>query len=258
MADLPQNRFKKAILSGQQQIGLWTTLPNAYTTEILCDAGFDWLLLDTEHSPSDLRTVTSQLQAGERGSASLIVRPAKNDSVLIKQYLDAGAQTLLLPMVNSAEEARAAVAATRYPPEGIRGVAGMTRASRFGRIAGYPTIAAQEICVLVQVESQQALDEIENIAAVDGVDGIFIGPADLAASLGFAGQLQNETVVAEIESAIKRIIAAGKPAGILSNNKAFLAKCIELGTTFTAVGIDMDLLLSGAEQLAAHFKEPVQ
>lgn len=255
MADLPVNLFKKAIANGEQQIGLWCMLPDPYLTEILCNAGFDWVLIDTEHSPSDLRTVSSQLSAARGAKTSVIVRPAANDTVLIKQYLDIGAQTLLIPMVNNAQEARDAVAAMRYPPEGVRGVAGMTRASQFGRIPDYHKRAASELCLLVQVESKQALDEIEAIAAVDGVDGIFIGPADLAASLGFPGQQKAPEVVLEIENAIARIRAAGKPAGILSFDEEFLRHCIGLGTLFTAVGGDMSILLNGAENLAKNYQD---
>ncbi|MEH6727962.1 MAG: aldolase/citrate lyase family protein, partial [Hyphomicrobiales bacterium] len=179
-----------------------------------------------------------------------------NDRVLIKQYLDIGAQTLLLPMIQSAQEAREAVSAMRYPPAGVRGVATMTRASRFGRAKNYLRRAEEELCLLVQVETVEALQEIEAIAEVDGVDGIFIGPSDLAASLGHVGDSLHPEVVATIESAIGRITAAGKPAGILTPNNEFASRCIELGTLFTAVGNDMGVLLGGAEALAHKFVKP--
>jgi 4-hydroxy-2-oxoheptanedioate aldolase len=251
---LPENRFKRAIREGRQQIGLWCSLPGGYAAELLAGSGFDWLLLDTEHSPGDPLTVLEQLQAVEPYDVSPIVRPAANDTVLIKRFLDLGAQTLLVPYVQSAEEARAAVAAMRYPPEGVRGVAGTTRATRFGRVEGYAKRAAEELCLLVQVETQAALNALEDIAAVDGVDGVFVGPGDLAASLGHAGQLMHPTVVAAVEDAIKRIRACGKPAGILTPDNAFAARCIELGTVFTAVGSDLGVLARGTEKLAAQFK----
>ena len=183
-----------------------------------------------------------------------MVRPAWNDLVLIKRILDVGAQTLLVPYVQNAEEAEAAVAAMRYAPRGRRGIGGISRASRFGRIAGYARDAERELCVLVQVETREALAEIEAIAAVDGVDGIFVGPGDLAASLGHPGEAGHPEVVAAVEDAIVRIGRAGKPAGILTLDRAFARRCIELGTVFTAVGLDADLLARGAEWLVREFK----
>lgn len=254
MAELPKNRFKEALRQGRQQIGFWCMLPDPYITEILCDAGFDWLLLDSEHSPTDLRVISSQIQAAKTGSASIVVRPPVNDKVIIKQYLDIGAQTLLLPMVQNADEARAAVSAMRYPPEGVRGVSGTSRATGFGRVKGYHKKAEQELCLLVQVETRAALDEIEAIAAVDGVDGIFIGPADLAASLGHLGNPFAPEVIEIIKDALARIQAAGKPAGILSFDEEHMHKFIALGTTFAAVGGDVNVLRDSAEKLAARFQ----
>jgi 4-hydroxy-2-oxoheptanedioate aldolase len=253
--ELPRNAFKAAILSGQQQIGLWCMLPSGFVTEALAGAGFDWLLLDTEHSPADVLTVLPQLQAAAAYSVSPVVRPAANDPVLIKRLLDLGAQSLLIPYVQSAEEAAAAVAAIRYPPRGIRGVAGLTRASRFGRVAGYAKQAETELCLLVQVETRQSLDCIEDIAAVEGVDGIFIGPGDLSASLGHPGELFHPEVIAAIEDAITRVRAAGKPAGVLTYDLDFARRCMELGTLFTAVGADLSILLRGVERLAGEFKD---
>jgi 4-hydroxy-2-oxoheptanedioate aldolase len=251
---LPQNQFKRAIREGRQQIGLWCSLPGPYVAEAVAGSGFDWLLFDTEHSPGDPLTVLAQLQAVAPYPVSAVVRPASNDTVLIKRFLDLGAQTLLIPYVQSAAEARAAVAAIRYPPEGMRGVSAVTRATGFGRVEGYAKRAAEELCLLVQVETQEALNAIEEIASVDGVDGIFVGPGDLAASLGHAGQLMHPTVVSAVEDAIRRIRASGKPAGILTGDNAFAARCIELGTLFTAVGVDAALLARGTERLAAQFK----
>jgi 4-hydroxy-2-oxoheptanedioate aldolase len=253
--NLPENRFKHAIRQGRQQIGLWCSLPGTYAAEAVAGSGFDWLLFDTEHSPGDPLTVLAQLQAVAPYDVSPVVRPASNDAVLIKRFLDVGAQTLLVPYVQSAEEARRAAAAMRYPPDGIRGVAGLTRATRFGRVEGYAKRAAGELCLLVQVETREALDALEAIAAVDGVDGVFIGPADLAASLGYPGEPGNPAVVAAIEDAIARVRACGKPAGILTPDPAFAARCIELGTVFTAVAIDLGILARQSEAIARRFRQ---
>src|SRR5918912_3833550 len=222
---LPQNRFKRALAEGRQQIGLWCSLPSAFAAEIVAPAGFDWLLFDTEHSPSSVPTVLSQLQAVAPYDVSPAVRAATNDAVLIKRLLDIGAQTLLLPYVESAEEAQRAALAMRYPPEGVRGVSGLTRATRFGRVEGYFRRASEELCLIVQVETQAALDQLEAIARVDGVDGVFIGPADLAASLGHPGEPNHPAVQAAVLDAIRRIRACGKPAGILSPDIAFAQRC---------------------------------
>jgi 4-hydroxy-2-oxoheptanedioate aldolase len=251
---LPENRFKRALREGRQQIGLWCTLSSPYAAEVVAGSGFDWLLFDTEHSPSDVEIVLSLLQAVSAYDVSPIVRPASNDTVLIKRYLDIGVQTLLIPYVQSAEEARSAVAAIRYAPDGVRGVSALTRATRFGRVEGYARRAAEELCLLVQIETQQALDELEAIAAVDGVDGVFIGPADLAASLGHVGDQGHPNVKAAVEDAVRRIRACGKPAGILTGDAAFAQRCIEIGTTFTAVGVDVGILARGTEKLAQQFQ----
>ncbi len=182
--ELNRNAFKHAIAAGQLQIGLWSSLCSNIGAEIIGDAGFDWILLDTEHSPNEIPGLFAQLQGMARGTATPIVRPAWNDPVLAKRCLDIGAQTLLFPYVQNAEEAKRAVESTRYPPQGIRGVAVASRASRFGRTPGYLTKANSEICTLVQVETREAMNQLEAIAAVEGVDGVFIGPSDLAASLG--------------------------------------------------------------------------
>ncbi len=252
--DLPENRFKRALAEARPQIGFWCTLPGGYAAEILAGAGFDWLLFDTEHSPSDPIAVLAQLQAAAAYQVSCVVRAAWNDPVLIKRFLDIGAQSLLIPYVQSAAEARAAVAAIRYPPAGIRGVSGTSRSSRFGRVIDYAARAERELCLLVQVETGEALAEIEAIAAVDGIDGIFVGPGDLAASLGHVGQPGHPQVVAAIEDAIGRIGRAGKPAGILTPDRAFARRCLELGALFVAVGLDAALLARGAEALAREFR----
>jgi 4-hydroxy-2-oxoheptanedioate aldolase len=252
--NLPENHFKRALREGRQQIGLWCSLPGSYAAEAVAGSGYDWLLFDTEHSPGDPLTVLAQLQAVAPYDISAVVRPASNDTVLIKRFLYLGAQTLLIPYVQNAEEARAAVAAMRYAPEGVRGVSGLTRATRFGRIPDYGKRAAEELCLLVQVETREALDRLEAIAAVEGVDGVFIGPADLAASLGHVGDPGHPEVVAAVEDAIGRLRAVGKPAGILTPDTAFAKRCIEIGTVFTAVAIDAGILARGTEAVARQFK----
>src|SRR3712207_1436556 len=226
MMTIPQNSFKRALAQGRQQIGLWCSLPGSYAAEAVAGSGFDWLLLDTEHSPGDVLSVLPQLQAVAPYDVSPVVRPANNDTVLIKRFLDIGAQTLLIPYVQSQEEARAAVAAMRYPPEGVRGVSGLTRATRFGRVPDYGKIAHSELCLLVQLETRTALDHLEEIASVDGVDGVFIGPADLAASFGLVGEPSHPKVKVAVEDAILRLRATGKPAGILTSDNSFARHCM--------------------------------
>lgn len=251
--DLPRNAFKHAIARGELQIGLWCSLCSPITAEIVCHSGFDWLLLDTEHSPNEVPDVLSQLQAVQAGCASPIVRPAWNDIVLIKRFLDIGAQNLLIPFVQTAEEARRAVEATRYPPGGIRGITGSGRASRYGRVTNYLKNATQEICLLVQVETKSALDRIEEIASVDGIDGIFIGPNDLAASFGHIGNWAHPEVQSALEDAVRRLKKIGKPAGILTPNEEEAKRFIQWGYTFVAVGADLGLLARGADALAKRF-----
>lgn len=251
---LPTNRFKHAIQSGQKQIGLWSHLCSNISTEILAGCGFDWLLLDMEHSPNEVPTILSQLQAMAGGSATPIVRPPWNDMVTFKRLLDIGVQTLLVPYVQTEEEARNAVAWTRYPPLGVRGYAGAPRASDYGRIQDYGQRCAEELCVLVQVETVQGLQNLEAIASVDGIDGVFIGPGDLSAALGHLGNPRHPEVLAAIEDAIARIQACGKPAGILTGDEALARRCIELGCLFVAVGADQNLLRHSAEALVTRFK----
>ena len=253
--ELPTNAFKHAIRAGRQQRGLWVSLANPYSAEIVAGSGFDWLLLDGEHSPNDPPTMLPQLQAVAPYPVSAIVRPAWNDKVLIKRYLDIGVQSFLVPYVQSPEEAAAAVEAIRYPTRGVRGVAGSTRASRFGRIADYAKKAEGELCLLVQIESRQGLDHLDAIAKTDGIDGVFIGPADLAAGLGHLGEIGHPEVQSAIRDAIGAIKAAGKPAGILATDEASTRRYLEWGTTFTAVGVDAMILLRETEKLAKLFKK---
>jgi 4-hydroxy-2-oxoheptanedioate aldolase len=221
------NTFKHALASGQAQIGLWCTLASPYAAELVAGSGFDWLLLDTEHTPADVPLVLQQLQA---------------------------VAAELLPFVQNADEARAAVAAMRYAPRGIRGMGGTMRASHYGRDVDYVRDAESELCLLVQVETAEALAQLEAIAAVDGVDGIFIGPADLSASMGHPGNAGHPEVRAAIDDAIRRIRAAGKAPGILMVDDARARECLALGAQFVAVGMDMILLRNAADGLAAAFR----
>jgi 4-hydroxy-2-oxoheptanedioate aldolase len=252
--DHPRNTFKHAIAAGKLQIGLWCSLCSNITAEAVSHSGYDWLLLDTEHSPNEVPDVLSQLQAVQGGTAAAIVRPAWNDMVLIKRYLDIGAQTLLMPFVQTPEEARAAVAATRYPPGGIRGITGSGRASHYGRVKDYLKNASNEICVLVQVETKSALAQIEKIASVEGIDGVFIGPNDLSASYGHLGNWGHAEVQAALKDAVARLKKIGKPAGILTPNEEEAKRFIEWGYTFVAVGSDLGLLTRNADALAKRFK----
>ncbi len=251
---LPKNAFKQALAEGRQQIGLWNTIPGPVVAEMLAGAGFDWLLIDTEHSLTDLPDVMGMMQAMAGYPVSAVVRIAANDAVLIKRVLDLGAQTIMVPYVQTVEEAQRAVEAMRYPPRGIRGMGGMTRATRYGAARDYVARAEEELCLLVQVETAATLPLIEAIAAVDGVDGLFIGPADLSATMGCPGQLSHPAVVAAIEDALRRIAATGKAAGILTLDQGFARSCIGWGSRFTAVGVDLVLLAKAARDLAAAFR----
>ncbi len=252
--DFPINRFKHAILNGQKQIGLWSHLCSPISIEILAHCGYDWLLLDMEHSPNDVPDVLAQLQAMQGGTATPIVRPPWNDMVTFKRLLDIGVQTLLVPYIQTAEEARNAVSYTRYPPHGVRGYAGAPRASNYGRVKGYAQRSAEEICVLLQVETIEGLKNIEEIANVEGVDGVFIGPGDLSAALGHLGNPKHPEVLQVIDEAIGRIRACGKAAGILTGDEALAKHYVAQGCLFVAVGADQNVLRDSAQALADRFK----
>ena len=254
----PVNPFKQALRAKRVQIGLWVGLADHYATEICAGAGFDWLLLDGEHSPNDIRSLLQQAQviAAYPDSHAIARVPVGHGNVgtaLIKQYLDLGIQTLLVPMVDTAQQAAELVRASRYPPLGIRGMGG-SRASRWGRIPNYGKDANEQVCLLVQVETREALDNLDAIAATEGVEGVFIGPADLSAALGHVGNPAHPEVQAAIEDAIRRIVKAGKAAGILSPDEAVARKYLEMGATFVAVGLDSNLLMRATSALAAKFK----
>jgi len=251
--DLQRNEFKAAIKAGRLQIGLWSSLCSNIVAEIIGDSGFDWILLDAEHSPNEASDLLRQMQALGRSRSTPIVRPPWNDPVTIKRILDVGAPALLIPFVQNAEEAKAAVAACRYPPRGVRGITVSGRGARYGRVKDYLKRADEEICVLVQVETGEALAQLEAIAAVDGVDGVFIGPSDLSASLGHLGDQQHPVVQAAIKDAAARLKALGKAAGILTPVEADAKRYIDWGYTFVAVGSDLGLLAKAADERAKAF-----
>jgi 4-hydroxy-2-oxoheptanedioate aldolase len=250
------NPFKKAI-TGQGSVlyGLWLAQANPYSAEVCATAGFDWLLIDGEHAPNDVPTILAQLQAIAPYPAHAIVRPPVGDPNLIKQLLDIGVQTLLVPMVETAEQAKALVAATRYPVAGIRGVGGaLIRASRWNAIPDYLNKANAEICLIVQVESLTGIENLDAIAAVEGVDAVFIGPSDLAATMGHLGNPTHPSVLAVIEDALARIKKSGKPPGILTFDDALIQRYSELGCRFIAIGADIILLTHSVRALAQKHK----
>lgn len=252
----PQNTFKHAIAKGDLQLGCWLGLADPYIAEISAGAGFDWVLIDGEHAPNDLRSITAQLQVLAGRNSHAAVRPPIGEAWIIKQLLDAGAQTLLIPMVESAEQARALVSAVTYPPYGMRGVgSALARASDFAAIGDYLTTARDEICLLVQVENLKGLEALDEILAVDGIDGVFIGPSDLAADMGFIGKAGQDEVKNAVTDAIKRIVAAGKAAGILTLDEALQQKCRALGATFIATEIDVTLFARNMRAAAANASE---
>jgi 4-hydroxy-2-oxoheptanedioate aldolase len=249
-----KNKFKAALQGRLQQIGLWLNMAESLPAEIAGHAGFDWLVIDGEHGPNDLRSIFAQLQALATSPSEVVVRPPQGEAWIIKQLLDIGARTLLVPMVDSAEQAEALVQAVRYPPAGKRGMgAAVARASGFNAIPDYVETADNEICLLVQAETMAAIDDLERIAAVDGVDGIFIGPADLSADMGYRGRIDAPEVQEVIEKAIGRIVAAGKPAGILTFNETFNRRYLDLGVTFLAVGSDVTEYASALRALAGRY-----
>jgi 4-hydroxy-2-oxoheptanedioate aldolase len=249
-----ENTFKRALREGKPQIGLWVGTADPNVAELLAGAGFDWLCLDAEHSPNDVRTLLAQLQALAPYPVQAVVRPVHDATELIKQYLDIGVQTVLVPMVETPEQAARIVAATRYPTRGVRGVASATtRASRWGRIDRYFERADDEMCVVVQVESVKGLDNLAAIAAVEGVDGVFFGPADLAASMGHLGKPGEPLVQRALTLGIETVRKAGKAAGTLTADRKLAHEYLSLGASFIAVGIDMALLSRAASDLVAEF-----
>lgn len=246
---LPTNTFKQAITEGRSQIGFWNSLCSNIVADVVSTVGFDWALIDMEHAPNDMANVLAQLQAYGAGATHPIVRPPWNEPVIIKRLLDMGAYNLLLPMVQTPQEAEAAVRATRYPPAGIRGVSLVQRSNRYGAYEDYAERIDEELCVIVQIETRAALDRAEDIAAVDGVDGVFFGPADLSADMGFFGQPNHPDVRAALIRGLNAVTEKGKPAGILVGNVDIAIDWLNAGFTFVACGSDQNVLLQGARGL---------
>lgn len=256
---LPENKFKKALKNNETLWGLWLGLPDTSCAEICAGAGFDWLLIDGEHAPFELKTIMHHLQAMAPYDVSPIVRPEIGSVSMIKRLLDIGAQTLLVPMVNTAEQARELVSAVRYPPEGIRGMgSSLARAARWNKVPQYLQKANEEICLIVQVETLEAMDNLQEIVQVDGVDGVFIGPSDLSGAMGHVGNPDHPEVVAKIEWGMEVIKRSGKASGILSLNLEKAQHFAETGTNFVGVGVDTLLLRNGAEQLIKKVKNQGQ
>jgi 4-hydroxy-2-oxoheptanedioate aldolase len=238
----PHNPFKAALRAGELQIGCWLGLADPYIAEISASAGFDWLLVDGEHAPNDLRSIVAQLQVLAGRNSHAVVRPPIGETWIIKQLLDAGAQSLLIPMVESAEQARVLVDAVTYPPHGIRGVgSALARASDFSGISDYLATARDEICLIAQVENQKGMAALDEILAVDGLDGVFIGPSDLAADMGFLGQADVPEVKEAVLTAMQKIIQSDKAAGILTLDKELQKQCLDIGASFIATEIDVTL-----------------
>lgn len=257
--EMPVNAFKAALARGESRIGLFLGLANAYTAEVVATAGFDWLLIDGEHGPNDLRSILAQLQALAPYPVSPVVRTVDHDSARIKQLLDGGVQTLMVPMVENAAQAAALVRAMRYPPAGIRGVGtAMARAARWNGVGDYFARADGEMCLIVQIESVAALANLPEILAVPGVDAVFVGPSDLAASMGHLGNPGHPEVRAAVSRALGQIAGAGKAAGVFSADPAAAAAYREEGATFLLVGVDALLLRNAAVALAARFQEAGQ
>lgn len=250
----PVNTFKAALKSGRPQLGIWNTIGGNTVPELLAGAGFDWVLIDTEHAAVEAVEVLPALQAiGQWPDVSAVVRPAANDPVLFKRLLDMGAQSLLVPCIQSGAEAAAAVSAMRYGPRGVRGMAGITRATRYGQVDDYFTAAEDDLCLTVQVETVKGLEALEEIALTDGVDGVFIGPADLSASMGLPGQTGHPDVVQAATDAMRALAELGVPSGIMSLDPEEAQSYINKGSRFTAVGVDLALLVTAVHDLRGRF-----
>lgn len=254
MAELPKNKLKAALQAGEVQLGIWSNIRDSLTMEMLGETGYDFVNIDCEHAPNDLNSVVLAMQALRPTAAEVSVRIPGLDPVNVKRFLDAGVQTILIPYIQTVEEAELAAASVAYPPRGFRGVGGSTRATAFGAYSDYFAKARDEICLIIQIETQAGLDNLEAIAAVDGIDAIFIGPADLSASLGYPGQMTSEPVKAAIKDAIERITAAGKPAGFLARNQELLELAKEAGATYIVPEIDIVLLRQAAMANAEAYK----
>ena len=252
------NRFRQDLLARKRLIGCWASLGSPITTEVLGVAGFDWLLLDAEHAPNDVLTLVPQLMALKDSSSAPVVRPPWNEPVVLKRLLDAGFHNFLIPFVESADEARRAVAATRYPPAGIRGVSVSQRSNKYGSVTDYFKIINDNIAVMVQIESRKGVAAAAEIAAIDGVDGLFIGPSDLAAAYGHLGNANNPEVQDAMAKVLAAANAAGKPMGILAPVEADARRYLEMGATFVAVGSDLGVLRMSTQALCDKYRETKQ
>ena len=252
--DLPLNTFKRALHDGSTKVGIFVSAADPAAAELAAVSGFDWLIIDSEHAPNDLRTMMSQLQATYVYDVGVGVRPYEGDQALLKRMLDIGAQTVMIPMVDTAEQAAEVVSFTRYPPQGVRGVAS-ARAARWTAVAGYHAKANDEICVIAQIETQVGLDNLDAIIAVEGVDAVFVGPSDLAASLGHLGNPKHPDVQSAVLDAIARISAAGMPAGVFASTPDAARLYADAGATLMLVGVDMYVLAKGLAALRDQFKD---
>lgn len=251
----PVNHFKHRLKAGECLHGIWLGFADPYAAEMAATAGFDWLLIDGEHAPNDIRSIMAQLAILDGKESASVVRLPDDDATRIKQALDIGAQNLLIPMIESAEQAERCLRAAHYPPAGFRGVgSALARASKFGSIPDYLTTANDEILVLLQVESRRGLDALDDILAVDGVDGVFIGPSDLAADMGYPGNVAAPPVHEAVLDALRRIRAAGRVAGVLSTDPAFIDDCKQAGANFVGVGIDVSLFTRALRGVAAQYR----
>ena len=254
--EMPTNKFKAALQADKRLYGMFLGIPNTSVAELCAGAGFDWLIIDGEHSPFDLQSIMAHLQAIAAYPVSAIVRPVEGQTAIIKQMLDLGAQSLLIPMVDTPEQAKELVRACRYPPEGIRGVGtAVSRAAKWNRIPDYLHKANEEVCLIVQIETELGLKNVKDIAAVDGVDAVFIGPADLSAAIGYVGQQDHPKVVETICETIGSINAAGKAAGLLAVKKELIQKYSDAGAKFIGVGVDTAVFSNATKQLAASYVE---
>lgn len=253
--ELRKNKFKENIFNHKKQIGIWSNFSYNTISEIIAITGFDWSVLDMEHAPNDIQEIVSQLQVMEAYNTEPVVRVPWNEPVMVKRLLDMGVQTILFPMVQNAEEAKAAVEATRYPPKGIRGIMSVARMNRYGHVSDYYTKAEKEICVLVQCETKTAIDNIPEIAKVEGIDGIFMGPSDISGSIGKIGQFEDQAVQDLIHHALDLCKKHNKPAGILTGKRDYAKKYVESGYTFVAVGSDTNLFAESAKGLLKEFKK---
>jgi 2-dehydro-3-deoxyglucarate aldolase len=248
------NRFRQKLIAGHPLIGCWCSLGSPITTEVLGIAGFDWLLLDGEHAPNDVLSFIPQLMALKGSRSAPVVRPSCNDAVEIKRLLDAGFHNFLIPFIESAEQARRAVAATRYPPQGVRGVSVSQRGNRYGTVADYFDVANEHVAVMVQIESRAGVAAVQEIAAVEGVDGLFIGPSDLAAGHGHLGHANHPEVQAAIAAVFAAARQAGKPTGILSPVESEARRYMDMGASFVAVGSDLGVFRGATQALIDKFR----